>query len=122
MEATGRRQQDHGPDFLRPPVDRVHSRLLSQGEAVNAVCARAFGSANRRKLQRNLVKNGGILDGVIFLQRTTDEDDLKFLDKLLESEPDYTKWVIDMNEDGFASSYDRIQDDVMYIKMDDDIV
>ncbi|KAF3073260.1 hypothetical protein Trihar35433_9487 [Trichoderma harzianum] len=73
-------------------------------------------------LKRNLVKNGGILDGVIFLQRTTDEDDLKFLDKLLESEPDYTKWVIDMNEDGFASSYDRIQDDVMYIKMDDDIV
>lgn len=80
------------------------------------------GGTNRRKQQRNLVKNGGILDGVIFLQRTTDEDDLKFLDKLLESEPDYTKWVIDMNEDGFASSYDRIQDDVMYIKMDDDIV
>ncbi|TFB00788.1 hypothetical protein CCMA1212_007443 [Trichoderma ghanense] len=73
-------------------------------------------------LKRNLAKNGGILDGVIFLQRTTDADDLKFLKKLLASEPAYEKWEIDMSEGGFASSYDRIQDDVMYVKMDDDIV
>jgi hypothetical protein len=72
--------------------------------------------------QRNLAKNGGILDGVIFLQRTDDADDLKFLKKLLASEPAYEKWDIDMSEGGFASSYDRIQDDVMYVKMDDDIV
>ncbi|RFU76574.1 hypothetical protein TARUN_5659 [Trichoderma arundinaceum] len=68
------------------------------------------------------LKNGGILDGVIFLQRTTEEEDLKFLEKLLASEPDYEKWEIDMSEGGFASSYDLIQDDVMYVKMDDDIV
>jgi hypothetical protein len=27
-----------------------------------------------------------------------------------------------MTEGGFASSYDLIQDDVLYVKMDDDIV
>jgi hypothetical protein len=69
-----------------------------------------------------LAKNGGLLDGVIFLQRTEKEKDIKFLDKLLASEPDYVKWDIDMSEGGFASSYDLIQDDVLYVKMDDDIV
>ncbi|KAK5988603.1 hypothetical protein PT974_10089 [Cladobotryum mycophilum] len=73
-------------------------------------------------LKRNLVKNGGVLDGVIFLERTGDEADLRFLEKLLASEPAYEKWKIDMDGNGYASSYDLIQDDVMYIKMDDDIV
>ncbi|KAH8121914.1 hypothetical protein FP744_10002925 [Trichoderma asperellum] len=73
-------------------------------------------------LKRNLAKNGGLLDGVIFLQRTKKEKDIKFLEKLLASEPDYEKWDIDMSEGGYASSYDLIQDDVLYVKMDDDIV
>lgn len=69
-----------------------------------------------------MAKNGGLLDGVIFLQRTDKEKDIKFLEKLLASEPDYEKWDIDMDGDGYASAYDHIQDDVLYVKMDDDIV
>ncbi|KAH7129996.1 hypothetical protein B0J13DRAFT_588213 [Dactylonectria estremocensis] len=78
-------------------------------------------------LKRNLAKNGGMLDGVIFVERTKDALDLGLLHRLLESEPAYEKWHIGMAEDdqfasGFGNSYDRIEDDVLYIKMDDDIV
>lgn len=73
-------------------------------------------------VQRNLVKNGGVLDGIIFLQRTHDKEDLAILDKLIEGEPDYEKWEIDISETGYATSYEKIEDDVLYVKMDDDIV
>ncbi|KAF4998332.1 hypothetical protein FGRMN_3212 [Fusarium graminum] len=78
-------------------------------------------------LKRNLVKNGGLLDGVIFVERTKDPHDLAFLNKLLESEASYEKWQVEMaGEDnfssGFGNSYDRVEDSVMYVKIDDDIV
>ncbi|KAI1072315.1 hypothetical protein LB507_003405 [Fusarium sp. FIESC RH6] len=78
-------------------------------------------------LKRNLVKNGGLLDGVIFVERTKDPLDLALLEKLIKSEDTYEKWQIDMPDDdnftnGFANSYDRIEDNVMYVKIDDDIV
>ncbi|KAF4468156.1 hypothetical protein FALBO_4974 [Fusarium albosuccineum] len=78
-------------------------------------------------LKRNLVKNGGVLDGVIFVERTRDVEDLSLLSKLLASEEAYEKWHIEMTDEdnftsGFASSYDLIEDDVMYVKIDDDIV
>ncbi|KAJ4270548.1 hypothetical protein NW762_002236 [Fusarium torreyae] len=78
-------------------------------------------------LKRNLVKNGGLLDGVIFVERTKDVEDLNLLNKLLESEDAYEKWQVEMaNEDnfsnGFGNSYDRVEDNVMYVKIDDDIV
>lgn len=74
-----------------------------------------------------MIKNGGVLDGVIFVERTTDEDDLSLLKKLLASEPDYHRWFVDTSQgdgfrNGFGGSYDRIEDDVLYIKIDDDIV
>lgn len=78
-------------------------------------------------LRRNLVKNGGILDGVIFVERTTDEADLALLSKMIEEEPAYERWHLDMGGEenfakGFGGSYDQIEDDVFYVKMDDDIV
>jgi hypothetical protein len=39
-------------------------------------------------LQRNLARNGGVLNGVIFAEETTDPLDLAFLDQLLLSEPE----------------------------------
>ena len=64
-----------------------------------------------------------MLDGVIIVVRTTKKPDLALLDKMLESEPDYIRWDIDMGDPrGYAAAYDRIQDDILYIKMDDDIV
>jgi hypothetical protein len=73
------------------------------------------------------VKNGGLLDGVIFVERTRDPHDLALLNKLLESEKTYEKWEVEMGDkdnfaNGFGSSYDRVEDNVMYVKIDDDIV
>ncbi|KAH7013222.1 hypothetical protein EDB80DRAFT_749022 [Ilyonectria destructans] len=78
-------------------------------------------------LKRNLIKNGGMLDGVIFVERTSDALDLDLLHRLTQSEPAYETWHIEMADDdqfssGFGNSYDRIEDDVLYIKIDDDIV
>ncbi|PHH92961.1 hypothetical protein CDD83_3119 [Cordyceps sp. RAO-2017] len=57
-----------------------------------------------------------------YLKRTKDADDLALLDKILASESAYTKWSVDLEKGGYASSYDGIQDGVMYVKMDDDVV
>ncbi|KAF7561689.1 hypothetical protein G7046_g2464 [Stylonectria norvegica] len=78
-------------------------------------------------LKRNLVKNGGMLDAVIFVERTEDKDDLELLEKLIQSEEVYERWRIEMDgqsnfDSGFGISYERIENDVLYIKMDDDIV
>lgn len=61
------------------------------------------------------------------MERTKDPLDLALLEKLIKSEDTYEKWQIDMPDDdnftnGFANSYDRIEDNVMYVKIDDDIV
>ncbi|KAI5459386.1 hypothetical protein BGZ63DRAFT_360853 [Mariannaea sp. PMI_226] len=78
-------------------------------------------------LKRNLRKNGGLLDGVIFVKRTNDPKDLALLDRLIDSDPDYEKWHVEMGRSnqyssGFGHSYERIEDDVLYVKIDDDIV
>lgn len=69
------------------------------------------------------MSNGGLLDEVVWLQRTNNDEDLALLDRLLESEPQYSRQVIDdANAYDFASSYNIIDDGNMYIKIDDDIV
>lgn len=76
-------------------------------------------------VQRNLVKNGGVLDSVIFLERTNNKEDLLFLDKLIKSEPAYERRKLDLgaeNNKGFSGAWDGLEDDVMYVKMDDDVV
>ncbi|KAK7610902.1 hypothetical protein IWX49DRAFT_625516 [Phyllosticta citricarpa] len=73
-------------------------------------------------LKRNLVSNGGLLDEVIFLARTTKQEDLEWLDALVTEEPAYTR--IDLLFEGidYASAYDVCENGTMYIKMDDDLV
>jgi hypothetical protein len=73
-------------------------------------------------LKRNLVTNGGMLDEVIFLARTQDQDDLDWLDETVASEPLYTRQNVSTYDGEYASAYDLCEDDVMYIKIDDDIV
>lgn len=72
--------------------------------------------------QRNLAKNGGVLDEVIWLQRTKDNADLAFLDKLMSSETSYSRVDVERIEGGFASAYDVIDDEILYVKVDTDIV
>jgi len=61
------------------------------------------------------------------VERTKDPQDLALLEKLMKSEDAYERWQIEMPDEdnfsnGFADSYDRVEDNVMYVKIDDDIV
>lgn len=61
------------------------------------------------------------------MERTRDPHDLALLNKLIESENTYEKWEVELSDidnftSGFGSSYDRVEDNVMYVKIDDDIV
>jgi hypothetical protein len=62
-----------------------------------------------------------MLDGVIWVQQTTSPRDLVFLDRLVKSEPEYQRLYADMPVDRHHG-YDHIENDVMYIKIDDDVV
>ncbi len=74
-------------------------------------------------LQRNLVSNGGLLDEVLWLQRTEMEQDIAFLDKLVAGEDRYTKKIVQRTDgDGFSTAYDGLDDSTLYIKIDDDVV
>ncbi|ODA83106.1 hypothetical protein RJ55_01615 [Drechmeria coniospora] len=67
-------------------------------------------------LKRNLVKNGGWLDGVIWLKHTADATDLAFLDKVVESEADYVAQdVQNLDQDGYSNAYDEIKDDIFWV-------
>jgi hypothetical protein len=73
--------------------------------------------------QRNLVKNGGMLDEVIWVVRTTIQEDLAWLDLLLDTEPSYKKWNVEYDADkDYRSAYDKVENGTMYIKIDDDVV
>jgi hypothetical protein len=73
-------------------------------------------------IQRNLVKNGGMLDEVVWIMRTNSSADIAWLDTLLTTESAYTKWDVNWNNGDYRGAYDRIQNGTMYIKIDDDIV
>jgi hypothetical protein len=74
------------------------------------------------KEQRNLVKNGGMLDEVVWIRRTKSQEDIAWLDALLTTESAYTKWEVKFENGDYRSAYDRIENGTMYIKIDDDIV
>jgi len=73
-------------------------------------------------LERNLVKNGGILDQVIFVSNTSNPDDLGYLDTLLSRHQEFVKRQVSNPPKSFAAQYENLEDDVFYIKIDDDIV
>ena len=72
-------------------------------------------------LKRNLVSNGGFLDEVLWVANTHNEDDLKYMDKLVQTSPLYKNLtLIDL---GYASVWEHAVDDKnMFIKIDDDMV
>lgn len=72
-------------------------------------------------LKRNLVSNGGFLDEVLWVANTHDEDDLKYMDKLVKSSPLYRNLtLIDL---GYAQVWEHAVDDKnMFVKIDDDMV
>jgi hypothetical protein len=73
-------------------------------------------------LKRNLVKNGGMLDEVVWIMRTNITQDIAWLNTLMQSEPAYSQWHVNFTDGDYRGAYDPIENGTMYIKIDDDIV
>lgn len=73
-------------------------------------------------LKRNLAKNGGLLDEVIFVAKTDDQEDLDFLDSLLAGEPLYSSYHVNSTGLDFSQMYKSCVRGNIYIKIDDDIL
>ena len=72
-------------------------------------------------LKKNLAINGGYLDEVHWMTNTDKHFDLKYLDYLVSTSEYYKKIVI--NELSYDNAWQHaVQNDTMYIKIDDDIV
>jgi hypothetical protein len=63
-----------------------------------------------------------MLDEVVFIARTTKQDDLAWLEVLLTTEPAYSRMNVTFEGKDYRSAYDKVQNGTMYIKIDDDIV
>ncbi|KAK4553815.1 hypothetical protein LTR86_008990 [Recurvomyces mirabilis] len=89
-----------------------------------------YGRADRIRilhcyLQRNLPEQGGWVDEVHFMQDTDNEDDLAYLHTLAASSPRYKLLDIDpvrAKEDKFSASWELLERDAIYVKIDDDLV
>ena len=72
-------------------------------------------------LKKNLVTNGGWLDKVKFVVNTEREDDIAYLDVLVDGEELYEKVTI--GEKGYNKGWEYgVDSENLYIKIDDDIV
>ncbi|KAI9672502.1 MAG: hypothetical protein M1817_003268 [Caeruleum heppii] len=78
-------------------------------------------------LKKNLVENGGVLDEVVFVARSSDVEDLRWLDDIVTTSDSYSR--VNLTSDGTDAStidygkiWDIPQKGVMYIKIDDDVV
>lgn len=75
-------------------------------------------------IRRNLVANGGILDSVLFLVNTEDQQDLLFLEDLVYHVPQYHYITTAYNrKHGYGPLYKHlIASNTIYIKLDDDLI
>lgn len=121
--------------------DLTFGQVTPEGKALNVLARKLAGETRivarvfygRRALveilevylRRNLRTNGGVLDEVEFAwqEGSTQPEDVKYLDRLVEVEPSYTalKGSVQGGQ-GFAARYDAIRNDTMYLKIDDDML
>ncbi|USW54834.1 hypothetical protein Slin15195_G081530 [Septoria linicola] len=77
-------------------------------------------------LQRNLVRNGGWLDGVLWIINPKRAEDDEYLWNLTNSVPEYTAYTTREEENGtvrnYSPRYKYCEPDTIYIKIDDDVV
>jgi hypothetical protein len=63
-----------------------------------------------------------MLDEIIFVVRTDDEDDLKYLEDLLPTVPEYRKYEAKGRGGKYKDAWNVVEKGTMYIKIDDDVV
>lgn len=74
-------------------------------------------------LKRNLVRNGGWLDEVLWIIRTDSEADQKYLHDLVEATPEYVSRIVRTKEERiYRNLYSDCRSDTIYVKIDDDVV
>lgn len=75
-------------------------------------------------LKKNLVTQGGFLDEVIFADNTNHQEDEDWLDQLIETEPLYRKVIMSHRGGWYHDVWNNvaIDEETMYIKIDDDVV
>ncbi|KIM94354.1 hypothetical protein OIDMADRAFT_172663 [Oidiodendron maius Zn] len=74
-------------------------------------------------LKKNLKDNGGLLDEVVFAVNTDDKRDLAYLEELLATHPNYSKYIINKHYHPWVGSWEAVSvPDNLYIKIDDDVI
>ncbi len=68
------------------------------------------------------MENGGSLDQVLFVVKTTDVEDLKWLDQLVNTSDSYTRFDLPNINVNFGQVWDIFERGIMYVKIDDDVV
>lgn len=69
-------------------------------------------------LQRNLVRNGGVMDEVFFVVNTEDEDDLDYLDRIVNGTEGYKKHITEKKHEGWTDKWELAERGNIYIKID----
>lgn len=76
-------------------------------------------------MQRNLVDNGGWLDEVLWIVNTQNEEDLRYLDEIIASNPTRHKKIIPekhLSTYTYYKAWQLLERGKYYVKIDDDIV
>lgn len=77
-------------------------------------------------LQRNLVRNGGWLDEVMFIMHVNRTQDIVYLHDITDSVPEYTLQEVYTEEEDvrkpFSEAYKLCKPDTLYVKIDDDVL
>lgn len=76
-----------------------------------------------RSQQRDLKRNGGLIDEVQFLLNADKSKDVNYLAKLVARNPEYN--IVDFDYESknkYMGHYEHLDRNTLYIKMDDDVV
>lgn len=117
---------------MQPPetnstVSLQHQPTLSKPDGVRVIAVVFYGRRSRASLlecylRKNLASHGGWLDEVIWAINTKNEDDLHYLEGILESSDNYHS--VRPSKQNYQAVWDAActEKDTVYVKIDDDVV
>lgn len=121
---------DSKPGKKTPEVSVAHSKPFQKPS--QRIVAMVF--AGRKEyvsildcyLQRNLVRNGGLLDEVMWIMHVNRTADIVYLHDLVDNVPEYTRHEIYAQQEDalkpFRDGYKLCKPNTYYVKIDDDVV
>ena len=114
------------PKMLQGPEMRNWVLSAKKALGLKVVAIMFAGRRNRMKLAvgytlPNLKVNGGIIDELLLLKNTPVKLDIEYIDCLGSSLKD-SGVTVKLMRHGFASAFQTLSDDTIYVKIDDDTV